>query len=173
MWEVTENARTPADLVGDSAASRLAHLYPELAFMGGAGLDQGFVISAPGATRWEAGQLQAGSAPRTSPRSMASRNQVRGRLAWPSRLHSISTGFLHVLSCRCTCVVNAGWPHQQGGVMSTTVDTATGIRSFHIEIPQEQIDDLRGRIAATRWPGKELVSDRSQGVQLATLQELA
>jgi len=42
--------------------------------------------------------------------------------------------------------------------MSTTVDTATGIRSFHIEIPQEQIDDLRGRIAATRWPGKELVS---------------
>jgi pimeloyl-ACP methyl ester carboxylesterase len=57
--------------------------------------------------------------------------------------------------------------------MSTTVDTATEIRSFHIEIPQEQIDDLRRRIAATRWPGKELVSDRSQGVQLATLQELA
>ena len=57
--------------------------------------------------------------------------------------------------------------------MSTTVDTATGIRSFHIEIPQEQIDDLRRRIAATRWPGMELVSDRSQGVQLATLQELA
>jgi pimeloyl-ACP methyl ester carboxylesterase len=57
--------------------------------------------------------------------------------------------------------------------MSTTADTATEIRPFHIEIPQEQIDDLRRRIAATRWPGKELVSDRSQGVQLATLQELA
>jgi pimeloyl-ACP methyl ester carboxylesterase len=57
--------------------------------------------------------------------------------------------------------------------MSTTVDTATEIRSFHIEIPQEQIDDLRRRTAATRWPSKELVSDRSQGVQLATLQELA
>src|SRR4029077_13392556 len=85
----------------------------------------------------------------------------------------ISTGFPHVLPCHCTCVVIAGWPHRQGGVMSTTVDTATGIRSFHIEIPQEQIDDLRRRVAATRWPGKELVSDRSQGVQLATLQELA
>jgi pimeloyl-ACP methyl ester carboxylesterase len=57
--------------------------------------------------------------------------------------------------------------------MSTTVDTATEIRSFQIEIPEEQIDDLRRRIAATRWPTKELVSDRSQGVQLATLQELA
>ena len=57
--------------------------------------------------------------------------------------------------------------------MSATVDTATEIRSFHIEIPEEQIDDLRRRIVATRWPTKELVSDRSQGVQLATLQELA
>jgi Epoxide hydrolase N terminus len=55
----------------------------------------------------------------------------------------------------------------------STVDTATGIRSFHIEIPDEQIDDLRWRIAATRWPSKELVPDRSQGVQLATLHELA
>jgi len=57
--------------------------------------------------------------------------------------------------------------------MSTTVDTAPGIRSFQIEIPEEQIDDLRGRIAATRWPTEELVEDRSQGVQLATLRELA
>jgi pimeloyl-ACP methyl ester carboxylesterase len=57
--------------------------------------------------------------------------------------------------------------------MSTTVDTAIDVRSFQIEIPDEQIDDLRRRIAATRWPTKELVADRSQGVQLATLQELA
>jgi len=53
--------------------------------------------------------------------------------------------------------------------MSTTGDTATEMRSFQIEFPQEQIDDLRRRIAATRWPTKELVEDRSQGVQLATL----
>ena len=57
--------------------------------------------------------------------------------------------------------------------MSTTVDTTTEIRSFQIEVPEEQIDDLRRRIAATRWPTKELVPDRSQGVQRATLQELA
>jgi pimeloyl-ACP methyl ester carboxylesterase len=55
----------------------------------------------------------------------------------------------------------------------STVDNATEIRSFQIKIPDEQIDDLRRRIAATRWPTKELVPDRSQGVQLATLQELA
>ena len=57
--------------------------------------------------------------------------------------------------------------------MTTTVDTPTDIRSFQIKVPQEQVDDLRRRIAATRWPTKELVSDRSQGVQLATLKELA
>ena len=57
--------------------------------------------------------------------------------------------------------------------MSTTVDTTTGIRSFHVEVPEEQIDDLHRRIAATRWPAEELVPDRSQGVQRATLLELA
>jgi pimeloyl-ACP methyl ester carboxylesterase len=56
--------------------------------------------------------------------------------------------------------------------MSTTVDTATEIRPFDIEIPGEAVDDLRRRIAATRWPSKELVDDRSQGVQLATMREL-
>jgi pimeloyl-ACP methyl ester carboxylesterase len=57
--------------------------------------------------------------------------------------------------------------------MSSTVDTATEIKPFHVEIPEEKIDDLRRRIGATRWPTKELVPDRSQGVQLETLQELA
>ena len=57
--------------------------------------------------------------------------------------------------------------------MSTTVDTATEVRTFQVEVPKEQIDDLRRRIAATRLPSKELVEDRSQGVQLATIKELA
>jgi pimeloyl-ACP methyl ester carboxylesterase len=52
-------------------------------------------------------------------------------------------------------------------------DVATGIRPFEVEVPQADVDDLRRRIAATRWPSKELVEDRSQGVQLATLRELA
>ena len=44
---------------------------------------------------------------------------------------------------------------------------------FHLEVPEEQLADLRRRIEATRWPSKELVDDRSQGVQLATMQALA
>jgi pimeloyl-ACP methyl ester carboxylesterase len=49
----------------------------------------------------------------------------------------------------------------------------TEIRPFRVDMPEEAIADLRRRIAAARWPSKELVADRSQGVQLATLQELA
>src|SRR4051812_40253817 len=49
----------------------------------------------------------------------------------------------------------------------------TTVRPFTIDIADEQIDDLRRRIAATRWPSEELVADRSQGVQLATTKELA
>jgi pimeloyl-ACP methyl ester carboxylesterase len=44
---------------------------------------------------------------------------------------------------------------------------------YRVDIPQAALDDLRRRITATRWPTKELVDDRSQGVQLATLRELA
>jgi pimeloyl-ACP methyl ester carboxylesterase len=57
--------------------------------------------------------------------------------------------------------------------MSATIETATEIRPFKVEIPDEKIDDLRGRIEATRWPTKELVDDASQGIQLATLKALA
>src|SRR5690348_11931407 len=57
--------------------------------------------------------------------------------------------------------------------MSTAVDSATEIRPFQIDIPDDEIDDLRRRIEATRWPSKELVEDRSQGVQLATMKALA
>ena len=57
--------------------------------------------------------------------------------------------------------------------MSTSVETAIDIRPFHVEFPEEELAELRRRIAATRWPSRELVADRSQGVQLATLQALA
>jgi pimeloyl-ACP methyl ester carboxylesterase len=57
--------------------------------------------------------------------------------------------------------------------MSSTVQTGIDVHPFQVEIPDEALDDLRRRIAVTRWPSKELVGDRSQGVQLATLQELA
>ncbi len=47
------------------------------------------------------------------------------------------------------------------------------IRPFHIKVPEEQLVDMRKRIAATRWPDKETVTDQSQGVQLATMKKLA
>jgi pimeloyl-ACP methyl ester carboxylesterase len=57
--------------------------------------------------------------------------------------------------------------------MSTTAETATGIRPFHLEISDDELTELRRRITATRWPSTELVADRSQGVQLSPLQKLA
>ncbi len=49
----------------------------------------------------------------------------------------------------------------------------TAIRPFRVAIPEKELVDLRRRVAAMRWPTKELVGDRTQGVQLATLKELA
>ena len=46
------------------------------------------------------------------------------------------------------------------------------IRPFHINIPEDQLADLRRRVLATRWPERETVNDRSQGVQLAKIQEI-
>ena len=56
----------------------------------------------------------------------------------------------------------------------TAVDqrAGTAIRPFRVEYPEEALQDLRRRLTATRWPSRELVDDRSQGVQLATMQAL-
>jgi len=55
----------------------------------------------------------------------------------------------------------------------TVTAGATAIRPFTVEIPQADIDDLRERVAATRFPEKETVADDTQGVQLAPMQALA
>src|SRR5262245_3007400 len=56
--------------------------------------------------------------------------------------------------------------------MATTT-TSHEIKPFRVDIWDDQVADLRRRISETRWPTRELVNDRSQGVQLATLKELA
>jgi pimeloyl-ACP methyl ester carboxylesterase len=56
---------------------------------------------------------------------------------------------------------------------STDTTTTTDIRPFRVDFPEEGLNELRRHIAATRWPRRELVTDRSQGVQLETIQELA
>ena len=61
----------------------------------------------------------------------------------------------------------------QTSATQTAGDDKTAIRPFRASIPEEDLADLRRRIAATRWPEKETVNDSSQGVQLATTQKLA
>ncbi|MBB3593916.1 pimeloyl-ACP methyl ester carboxylesterase [Rhizobium sp. BK529] len=58
------------------------------------------------------------------------------------------------------------------GLASTGTNTDESIRPFNFHVPQEQLDDLRRRIAETRWPDKETVDDDSQGIQLSRVQEL-
>src|SRR5262245_33084415 len=72
----------------------------------------------------------------------------------------------------------ASTSHTTGGnamldQMTASQAQDTAIRPFRIEVPEERLADLRRRIATVRWPSAELVADRSQGVQLATMQALA
>src|SRR5438552_14963577 len=66
------------------------------------------------------------------------------------------------------------WAQNPSSTAATAAQDSTAIRPFTVPIvPQAALDDLRRRIAATRWPEKETVADQSQGVQLATMQKLA
>jgi pimeloyl-ACP methyl ester carboxylesterase len=76
------------------------------------------------------------------------------------------TGFGQSIAASATLVAGGG-PAPNGAVAE---DTA--IRPFHIAVPETALADLRQRIAATRWPDRELVADQSQGVKLATIQDL-
>src|SRR5271166_4888439 len=58
-------------------------------------------------------------------------------------------------------------------VAEQTESASTAIRPFQVDFPEEELADLRRRISATRWPERETVSDDSQGVRLAMMQELA
>lgn len=56
-------------------------------------------------------------------------------------------------------------------IMSAAAED-NAVRPFRINVPEEALVDLRQRLAATRWPDRETVTDRSQGAQLAKIQEL-
>ena len=58
-------------------------------------------------------------------------------------------------------------------VAQQTGKDKTAIRSFHVDVPEAELTELRSRIKATKWPDRETVPDASQGVQLATIQALA
>src|SRR3954464_3408875 len=74
-------------------------------------------------------------------------------------------------SCRHLTIVPTRRTHM--AVMTERPADNTAIRPFSIDIPEADLEDLRARIAATRWPEKETVEDGSQGVQLEMLQALA
>jgi pimeloyl-ACP methyl ester carboxylesterase len=71
-------------------------------------------------------------------------------------------------------ITSLSWSQSPSSTAATAVRDSTAIRPFTVPIvSQAALDDLRRRIAATRWPEKETVADQSQGVQLATMQKLA
>ncbi len=66
----------------------------------------------------------------------------------------------------------------QGTLSDAQTGTASNppsdeIRPFHVQVPQQKLDDLKRRIMEMRWPEQEIVKDETQGVQLATMQALA
>ena len=85
-----------------------------------------------------------------------------------------NVAFRSVALSACLCALVSA-SYAQTTTISSAVQPAVedrSIRPFKVEAPQAALDDLRRRIAATRWPDKETVADRSQGAQLAKLQEL-
>jgi pimeloyl-ACP methyl ester carboxylesterase len=107
-----------------------------------------------------------------SKRGTGSRKELRAALPAVSQgLQGVNQGGALVRTHVDRATVKS--PDDRRSPVTSTVETATQIRPFNVELAREDIDDLCRRIAATRWPSKELVADRSQGVGLAALQALA
>src|SRR5471032_426763 len=87
-----------------------------------------------------------------------------------SRAITIAIGFVLLVSAGYLRPAYAADPVSSAPVASTNIDES--IRPFRVHVPQAQLDDLRRRIAETRWPDKDTVKDDSQGIQLAKVQEL-
>lgn len=76
------------------------------------------------------------------------------------------------LAAGATDVGVVEWKGPIGATVTPGATASTAIRPFRINVPDKDLKELRRRIQATRWPDKETVGDKSQGVQLAKLQEL-
>src|SRR5262245_39037775 len=97
------------------------------------------------------------------------------------RAHVVATSVVITLGSSNCDLLDRSTPHRRLDAMTdvmsevaedTGVATAD-IRPFRVSFSDEQLDDLRKRVEATRWPERETVADASQGVQLATAQKLA
>jgi pimeloyl-ACP methyl ester carboxylesterase len=87
-----------------------------------------------------------------------------------SKAFTMTIGFILLVGAGYLRPAYAADAASSPAVASATIDDS--IRPFHVHVPQAQLDDLRRRIAETRWPDKETVKDDSQGIQLARVQEL-
>ena len=92
----------------------------------------------------------------------------RGRIA----VALVALGIALMSSERAGLGVHAASVASVSPVPVAAADTGTAIRPFRINVPEAELADLRRRVLATRWPDKETVTDQSQGIQLAKLQEL-
>src|ERR1700722_15974679 len=100
-----------------------------------------------------------------------------------STTSSFSTGYWKQPNWRVACTLNCPtvFESDQGeNSMATAIHQSSkqttdkaAIRPFQVNVPEEQLTELRRRVKATIWPERETVSDATQGVQLATIQALA
>jgi CheY-like chemotaxis protein/pimeloyl-ACP methyl ester carboxylesterase len=98
--------------------------------------------------------------------------RVPPHLGWRSR--NMRWSLLIVTCCVATTAVALDSPSTRTALKpEKIVRDSAAIRPFRVHIADQALQDLRRRIVAARWPTKELIGDRSQGVQLATLRELA
>ncbi|MEV6115883.1 epoxide hydrolase [Streptomyces sp. NPDC052109] len=83
--------------------------------------------------------------------------------------------FIHASATAGTVAATGAFGLQVMGYLGKSVSTSKrqSIRPFRVNIPERDLADLRRRIMATRWPDRETVNDQSEGVQLATIRELA
>src|SRR5690348_12741422 len=86
-----------------------------------------------------------------------------------NRSAGVRTSFIVVAAA----LIGAGGIVMTHASVVTTAAGADAVKPFHIHFSDETLADLKRRVAATRWPDKEIVPDQSQGVQLATVQKLA
>ena len=99
----------------------------------------------------------------TAIRTLSRRNSTTGRA------FAFALGSIMLLPVVALQDAKAAEPITTTSADKTSDDS---IRPFKIDVPQSQLDDMRKRIAETRWPDKETVGDISQGIQLARVQEL-
>src|SRR4051794_18964337 len=118
--------------------------------------------------------------PVRSPGSARLHRLIPPRARSPNRASTLPSRFRPTAygrpSARCASAANSSHRAQRRADPEMTAiaqDTSSAVRPFRVNVPEKALTDMRRRIAATRWPERETVTDDSQGVPLATMQELA